>query len=60
MRDIERIFVRTPVAYGQPGSAWAPQAYPALHDMRIGMYLDEGSHVGIDDQPFYYWPNRSS
>lgn len=54
VRDIERIFGLTPVAYGQPGSAWAPQAYPALHDMGIGMYLDESDHVGIDDQPFYY------
>ena len=53
-RDVERIFGVTPVAYGQPGSAWAPQAYPALRDMGIGMYLDEADHVGIDDQPFYY------
>jgi len=54
VRDIERIFGVKPVAYGQPGSAWAPQTYPALRDMGIGMYLDEGNHVGIDDQPFYY------
>jgi hypothetical protein len=53
-RDVERIFGVKPVAYGQPGSAWAPQAYPALHDMGINMYLDEADHVGIDDQPFYY------
>ena len=53
-RDVQRIFGVTPVAYGQPGSAWAPQSYPALHDMGIGMYLDESDHVGIDDQPFYY------
>ena len=53
-RDVERIFGVTPVAYGQPGSAWAPQAYPALRDMGIRMYLDEADHVGIDDQPFYY------
>ena len=53
-RDVARIFGVTPVAYGQPGSAWAPQAYPALRDMGIGMYLDESDHVGIDDQPFYY------
>ncbi len=52
--DVERIFVVKVDAYGQPGSAWAPQAYPALHDMDIGMYLDEADHVGIDDQPFYY------
>jgi hypothetical protein len=53
-RDVQRIFGVTPVAYGQPGSAWAPQTYPALRDMGIGMYLDEADHVGIDDQPFYY------
>jgi hypothetical protein len=54
VRDIERIFGVTPVAYGQPGSAWAPQSYPALRDMGIRMYLDEADHVGIGDQPFYY------
>jgi hypothetical protein len=53
-RDVQRIFGVVPVAYGQPGSAWVPQSYPALHDMGIGMYLDEADHVGIDDQPFYY------
>jgi len=53
-RDVERIFGVKPAAYGQPGSAWAPQTYPALRDMGIGMYLDEADHVGIDDQPFYY------
>ncbi len=53
-RDVERIFGMKPAAYGQPGSAWAPQAYPALRDMGIDMYLDEANHVGIDDQPFYY------
>jgi hypothetical protein len=53
-RDVARIFGVTPVAYGQPGSAWAPQAYPALREMGIRMYLDEADHVGIDDQPFYF------
>jgi hypothetical protein len=53
-RDVARIFGATPSAYGQPGSAWAPQAYPALREMGISMYLDEADHVGIDDQPFYY------
>ena len=52
--DVKRIFGVVPVAYGQPGSAWAPQAYPALREMGIDMYLDEADHVGIDDQPFYY------
>jgi peptidoglycan/xylan/chitin deacetylase (PgdA/CDA1 family) len=54
VRDVERIFGVTPVTYGQPGSAWAPQTYPALRDLGIHMYLDEADHVGIDDQPFYY------
>ena len=53
-RDVARIFGKPLVAYGQPGSAWAPQSYPALRAMGIGMYLDEADHVGIDDQPFYY------
>ena len=52
--DIRRIFGVTPVAYGQPGSAWAPQTYPALRDMGISVYLDESDQVGLDDQPFYY------
>jgi hypothetical protein len=54
MKDIQRIFGVTPTCYGQPGAAWAPQSYPALKQMGIGMYLDEGTHLGIDDQPFYY------
>jgi hypothetical protein len=53
-QDIARIFGVTPICYGQPGSAWAPQSYPALHQMGIRMYLDEANHVGIDEQPFYY------
>jgi peptidoglycan/xylan/chitin deacetylase (PgdA/CDA1 family) len=54
VRDIERIIGVTPVCYGQPGSAWAPQAYPALKRMGIEAYVDEADHVGVDDQPFYY------
>ncbi len=52
--DVKRIFGVTPVCYGQPGGAWAPQAYPALRSLGIRMYLDEAEHVGLDDQPFYY------
>jgi hypothetical protein len=52
--DVERIFGTRPLAYGQPGSAWAPQAYPALRQLGIPMYLDEADHLGFDDQPFYY------
>lgn len=53
-KDVGRIFGVTPVAYGQPGSAWAPQTYPALREMGVKVYLDEAGHVGLDDQPFYY------
>lgn len=54
VRDVTRIFGAKPTCYGQPGAAWAPQTYPALTQLGIGMYLDEADHVGIDDQPFYY------
>ncbi len=54
VRDLTRIFGTIPSSYGQPGSAWAPQTYPALRAMGIDMYLDEADHVGIDDRPFYY------
>lgn len=51
---VERTFGSKPTCYGQPGSSWAPQAYPALKKMGINVYLDEADQVGIDDQPFYY------
>jgi peptidoglycan/xylan/chitin deacetylase (PgdA/CDA1 family) len=54
VKDVERIFGVHPSAYGQPGSAWAPQTYPALRKLGIPVYLDEADHVGLDDQPFYY------
>ncbi len=54
VKDIQRIFGQTPSCYGQPGSSWGPQSYPALKQMGINVYLDEANHVGIDDQPFYY------
>ena len=54
VKDIQRIFGVTPSCYGQPGSSWGPQSYPALKQMGINVYLDEANQVGIDDQPFYY------
>lgn len=54
VRDIQRIFSVTPICYGQPGSSWAPQTYPALKRLGVSMYLDEAGQVGINDQPFYY------
>jgi len=52
--DIQRIFGVTPSCYGQPGSSWGPQSYRALLHMGIPMYLDEGSHVGLRAQPFWF------
>jgi hypothetical protein len=58
--DVRRIFDRATLAcYGQPGSSWGAQAVAGLD--RIGVaprgtpcYVDEGSHVGLDNKPFYY------
>lgn len=52
--DIKRVFGTAPLCYGQPGSSWGPQSNLALRRMRIPVYLDEGSQVGLDGQPFWY------
>ena len=54
LRDVERIFGVKPSCYGQPGSSWAPQAYRALRQMGVPLYLDEGSHVVVRDQPYWF------
>lgn len=51
--DIERIFGVRPICYGQPGASWSPHVFPALKRMGIGMYLDGGEHIGLNEQPFY-------
>jgi hypothetical protein len=52
--DLQRIFGVLPSCYGQPGSSWAPQSNTALRHMGIPVYLDEGTQVGLDSQPFWY------
>lgn len=52
--DVRRIFGQAPTCYGQPGSSWAPQAYAALKQWDVKVYLDEGSQVGLDGRPFWY------
>ncbi len=52
--DIRRIFGMTPSCYGQPGSSWGPQSYRALLRMGVPVYLDEGNHVSLDEQPFWF------
>ncbi len=51
--DIKRIFGVTPSCYGQPGSSWGPQTFRALLRMGIPVYLDEGTNVGLGEQPFW-------
>lgn len=52
--DLKRIFGVMPICYGQPGSSWAPQAYSALRRLGIPVYLDDGTQVGLNEQPFWY------
>ncbi len=52
--DVKHIFGVTPICYGQPGSSWAPQTYRALRHLGIPVYLDDGTQVGLDEQPFWY------
>lgn len=54
VQDVKRVFGVQPVCYGQPGSSWGPQSNPALRHLGIPVYLDEGSQVGLDEQPFWY------
>ncbi len=58
--DVRRVFsVPSLVCYGQPGSSWAPQAIGGLKTIGVGTagvpcYVDEGTHVGLDEKPFWY------
>jgi len=52
--DVRRIFGKAPTCYGQPGSSWAPQPFPALKKWGVRVYLDEGRQVGLNGKPFWY------
>ena len=52
--DVGRIFGKKPTAYGQPGSSWAPQVFPALQKWGVRVYLDDGKQVGLRGRPFWY------
>jgi len=52
--DLRRIFGKAPTCYGQPGSSWAPQAFPALKTWGVRVYLDDGRQVGLQGKPFWY------
>lgn len=54
-QDVMRIFgAKRLSTYGQPGSSWGPQSHAALRKMGIPSYVDEGRHVGLNNQPFWY------
>lgn len=54
-QDVMRIFgVKSLSTYGQPGSSWGPQSHAALRTMGIPSYVDEGRHVGVNNQPFWF------
>jgi hypothetical protein len=52
--DVKRIFGVAPSCYGQPGSSWGPQSYGAMRKWGMGIYLDAGSHVRLNERPCYY------
>lgn len=54
LRDLQRIFGVVPSCYGQPGSSWGPQSHRAIRQMGVPLYLDEGSHVVVRDQPYWF------
>jgi hypothetical protein len=52
--DVKRIFGVAPSCYGQPGSSWGPESYGAMRKWGMEVYLDAGSHVRLNDKPYYY------
>lgn len=54
LRTLRKVFGVNASCYGQPGGSWTPQSYAALRAFDIPLYLDETSHVNVDDRPFWY------
>src|SRR5205814_3169879 len=58
--DVRKILgVDTLACYGQPGSSWGSQTLAALKAIGVAphgipCYVDEGSHVGLNQKPFWY------
>jgi hypothetical protein len=58
--DVRRIFgVETLSCYGQPGSSWGSQTIAGLKEIGVApsgvpCYVDEGTHVGLNEKPFWY------
>ena len=54
LETLRHVFGVNASCYGQPGGSWTPQSYAALHTFQIPLYLDETSHVNVNNRPFWY------
>jgi len=54
LETLRHVFGVNASCYGQPGGSWTPQSYAALHAFGIPLYLDETSHVNLNNRPFWY------
>jgi hypothetical protein len=54
LETVRHVFGVNPACYGQPGGSWTPESYAALHAFGIPLYLDETSHVNLNNRPFWY------
>lgn len=54
LETLRRVFGVNASCYGQPGGSWTPQSYGALRAFQIPLYLDETSHVNVNNRPFWY------
>lgn len=52
--DVRSITGMPVMCYGQPGYSWAPQAFPALKQWGIPVYLDDHDHISWEGKPFWY------
>ena len=54
LETLRHVFGVNASCYGQPGGSWTPESYAALHAFDIPLYLDETSHVKLNNRPFRY------
>jgi len=54
LETLRHVFGVNASCYGQPGGSWTPESYAALHAFGIPLYLDETSHVNLNNRPFRY------
>jgi len=54
LETLRAVFGVNASCYGQPGGSWTPQSYAALDAFQIPLYLDETSHVNLNNRPFRY------